>query len=193
MGRIGILQVGYFGAIFTPIAAYAVSIANQYLSSANRIELPETLVWAYFASLSLTLGHLLNEVFCPPLIATHKSLERYRQSLSAYVKNSEVIVRAARRHVASELQKKFANSSSAGADLSKVTDAIIAVLNRLNPDSAGISPERAFLRYSSIWMEKNSWACGLRGTILALYLIAAAFVLLIMATQFFRVVCVVFG
>jgi hypothetical protein len=188
---VSFLKIGYLGAIGIPIAAYILRSAQFFGISAY---LPLTLFWMYIGSIALALGHLLNEIACPPLIKQFQTLHAFRAHLADSFAYQTTIHQAVKNNLKESIQNELWRDSKIPSQDHKTLSEIVAdvltevetVTNPGQENKEEIAPEKE-------WVTSNECRLLLRFSIVALYAVSALIIGILSVRQAGIVMLATFG
>lgn len=197
-----ILKVGYLGSIVTPLVASFIVSYNSGIEWLNSlllkfgapalspIELPLNLILLFSGSLSLALGHILNELACPYVIKKYGSLEEYRSSVASYIHDQSTIYSAAlesnKAHFKKEIMDKLSGDDEISAILSSKMAEVCSEENEQHKAQEAVADE-TLENYDAYWKRLSNSFIVMRYTILSLYVIAAIISLTLVGRQIFLI------
>ena len=163
------------------------SSIEKLSAKAEEVKLPISLFFLLFGSVFLSIGHFLNQFFCPFIIKNSGSLSGYRKYIASTLTDFEVLAKENERRVREEVSKTLKK----GSNLSDITveQHEIAVSQIINSINAKKEVSDDFMsNYKNVWKEQNENNKWLRYFIVFCYGIAGIISLLLLLRQ----LCIVF-
>lgn len=187
--KIGILQLGYVGAVGVPIYANLISNIDIVV-----IKLPWNLALLFLGSIILSIGHLLNEVYCPSVIKQYKNSTEYRSSILSKL-NLLKSATSENEKQAKEVAQSFIAKMESTNGLSKpakkqLIEAIAKVRTEQNFSEETREIHAQLSKSSCDWDNENDdpSSRNLRGLITCCYYLAGMIALILMTHQLIVVI-----
>ncbi len=172
----GVLSVGYYGALFIPVAAAGLLQMNAWLNT-SFVFGPNVFI-AYLASLLLALGKLSYSIACPKIIRYYNNFNRYLSELDDLTR-SVIALSTVRLPIALKEIEQHVGAKAEGASLQpeqiEVAAARVKALQK-KLAAADIQADLAEIvtNYEGRWGEAERKRPRLRAVIALCYLVSAA-------------------
>ncbi|MEM8500202.1 MAG: hypothetical protein AAF542_19460 [Pseudomonadota bacterium] len=168
-----LLSIGYFGLVIVPAISLIIGILKEHIPLYfSDLSLPPVLFFIYIGSLSLSISHFFNDVFCPHIIKKHGSLDEYTNCLAKQIRDVSAITEASEELVREKAGVSISEKIPDASDDAKkvIAEAIGKVLL---PDKKNQGATANYLsEHKKRWDQNNTCLPAMRWMISAGYLFA---------------------